>query len=73
MDKDTLLKGESTTLEFKEALSDNPNITLKELAFLTGLSVDGVRWNLSKLKEENKIERIGGNRSGYWLVKERGE
>ena len=40
---------------------------------MTGLSIDGVRWNLSKLKEENKIERIGGNRSGHWVVKERGE
>ena len=62
-----------TTTIILDALSDNPNITLKELASMTGLSVDGVRWNLSKLKEENKIERIGGSRSGHWVVKDKGE
>mgnify|MGYP002626564406 CR=1 FL=1 len=41
---------------------------LKFQAAATGLSTDGVKWNLNKLKESGKIRRIGPDRGGRWEV-----
>lgn len=75
------LHSESTTVEetveetvketVKEILSlikVNPKITAKELQVKTGLSRRGIEWNLAKLKQKGKIERIGPTKSGYWKV-----
>ena len=50
-------------------LRKNPQISIKELAEMTGLSISGVKYHLAKLKNENKIERIEPDRGGYWQVK----
>jgi len=44
----------------------NQQITQKELITKTGLSRCGVEWNLKKLKDENKLKRIGPDKGGYW-------
>lgn len=46
----------------------NPSVTRTELAAATGLSTDGVKWNLDKLKKSGKIRRIGPDRGGHWEV-----
>jgi ATP-dependent DNA helicase RecG len=45
-----------------------PDVTLAELANATGLSVDGVRWNIRKLKDANLIRRVGPDIGGHWEV-----
>ena len=50
----------------------NPYITNKELAEVCGITEDGVYWNTKKLKKNNRIRRIGGDKGGYWEVIENG-
>lgn len=42
--------------------------SVDKLAELAGISPDGVKWQLGKLKRDGYIERIGSNRSGTWKV-----
>lgn len=52
-----------------EAIKDNPAIVYEELSKVTGFSRRGVEWNISKLKAEGKIKRIGPDKGGHWEVK----
>ena len=61
-------KGQTTTQKILQILSENPKSSRKELALKTGLSEDGIKWNLDKLKKENKIRRIGPDKGGHWEV-----
>lgn len=46
-----------------------PSTSRKELSERLGdITSDGVKYHLNVLKKENKIERIGGDRGGYWKV-----
>lgn len=49
-------------------IKKNPNITVKELSLKVGLSVRGVEWNISKLKEKGKLKRIGSTKKGQWKI-----
>ena len=46
----------------------NPYINNKKLAEVCGITEDGVYWNTKKLKKNNRIRRIGGDKGGYWEV-----
>lgn len=46
----------------------SPAITREALSKETGLSIRGVEWNLSLLKKEGKIRRIGPDKGGHWEV-----
>jgi predicted HTH transcriptional regulator len=59
---------EKTVEEILSQLKKNPKITLRELQNNTGLSRRGIEWNISKLKQEGRIERIGPDKGGYWKV-----
>jgi len=50
-------------------IEKNKNITTKELAEYTGISTKGVEYHLRKLKEDDMLERIGGDKGGYWKIK----
>ena len=45
-----------------------PDVTIRELAEATGLSVDGVNWNIRKLKSAGRLRRIGPDKGGRWEV-----
>ena len=60
---ETLPKGLQRVLD---AIKAKPTATLAELAKMTGLSKDGVKWNVRKLKVLNKIRRIGYTKGGRW-------
>ncbi len=45
-----------------------PDVTVRELAEATGLSVDGVNWNIRKLKSSGRLLRIGPDKGGHWQV-----
>ena len=51
-----------------DTLVDDPAASVYKLAELAGISPDGVKWQLGKLKRDGYIERIGSNRSGSWKV-----
>ena len=50
-------------------LRNNPNTTMKELSKLLGISEIAVNNNISFLKKNGFLERVGSNKSGFWQVK----
>ena len=59
---------EKTTEKIIRLMRDNPQITNKELADACGITEDGVYWNTKKLKKNNAIRRVGGDKGGHWEV-----
>ena len=49
-------------------LAEHPNYTIADLVSATGLSADGVKWNLRKLKDAQRLRRIGPDKGGRWEV-----
>lgn len=45
-----------------------PRITRKELSHLLEVSITAIEANLSQLKKENIINRIGARKNGYWQI-----
>jgi ATP-dependent DNA helicase RecG len=59
---------QETTQEIIRIIKEKPSITRKELAKKIGLSEDGIKYNLNKLKKENKIKHVGSTKKGFWKV-----
>ena len=59
---------EKTTEKILRLMRENPHITNKELAEACGITEDGVYWNTKKLKENNIIRRVGGDKGGHWEI-----
>ena len=63
---------EKTTLKTSEkillAIRENPNILREELAEMLNLTIDGVNWQIRKLKNHGLLRRVGSDKSGYWEV-----
>ena len=51
-------------------MRDNPNITTSELHQILGISETAVEKNLTFLKENGYVERVGSKKNGYWKVLE---
>lgn len=49
-------------------MRDNPNITTAELHNILGVSETAVENNISFLRENEYIERVGSKKAGYWKV-----
>ena len=47
------------------SIVENPGITTKELAEITGLTVKGIEWNIKKLKDEKILKRVGPDKGGH--------
>ena len=64
----TTEKNDSTTEKILDFIKKKPNINATEMAKELGLSVDGIDFNIRKLKQQNKIRRVGGRKSGRWEI-----
>jgi len=51
-------------------MRNNPNITKAELSRILGISTTAIDNNISFLKKNGYIERVGSNKTGYWKVNE---
>lgn len=49
-------------------MRNNPNITKAELSRILGISTTAIDNNISFLKKNGYIERVGSNKTGYWKV-----
>ena len=49
-------------------MEDNPNISMTNIAEAVGITVSAVEKQIVKLKNINKLERIGPDKGGYWKV-----
>ena len=54
-----------------ELVKANKNITTSEISKKLGLSTSGIEKQISKLKEEGVLKRIGPDKGGYWEVCEK--
>ncbi len=62
-------ESEKTTQEMiLRLIKTNPAITRKGLAEKTGLTPDGVKYHLNKLRERGVIRHVGATKKGYWEV-----
>ena len=52
-----------------EMITENANITIPEIATVLEVTERTVERAINKLKTENKIERIGAKKGGYWEIK----
>jgi len=72
--KNNLVNVEKTREKTREkiisAIRKNTYITIQGLKEITGLTDKGVEWNLSKLKKEGKLKRIGPDKGGHWEIGE---
>lgn len=50
-------------------IKENPNITKEQLSLKLGITIDGVSYNIKKLRKEGKLERKGSTKSGTWIIK----
>lgn len=55
-------------LSILRLLADNPRLTRIELAEKVGLTENGVKKIISNMKAAGWIERMGSNKTGYWIV-----
>ena len=62
---------EKTTEKIIRILKERPYTTAGQLAEELGLTVDGVDYNIRKLKKQGRIVRIGGDKGGHWEINEK--
>lgn len=67
--KTTKKATKKTTEKIIEIIKENPNISVKEMAEVVGLTTDGVQYHIRNLKAHGVIERVGPDKGGYWQVK----
>ncbi len=60
--------GQKRWSEILELIKLNPKITRSELVEKLGINPSAVQKHISKLKNENRIVRIGGDKGGHWKV-----
>ena len=58
-----------STQKILKLMSKNPSITIPEMMAQLNISIRAIKKHIENLKNEDKIERIGDNRNGYWQVK----
>ena len=61
-----------TTQKIIELIRNYPEITTEELAVKCGVTKDGIKWQLKKLKSQDIIRRVGPDKGGHWeIIKEK--
>ena len=55
-----------TTVKILELIKKDNKITRQALADIIGITIDGVDYNLKKLKQNGKLKRIGPDKGGHW-------
>jgi predicted HTH transcriptional regulator len=58
----------STRQRILDEMRNNPNITQPQLMTLIGIGKTAIQSNVSFLRKNGYIERIGSNKNGYWKV-----
>jgi ATP-dependent DNA helicase RecG len=59
---------ETTQEKILALLKAQPSITRKELASKVGLSPDGIKYHLEKMKSAEIIRHVGSTKAGHWEV-----
>jgi len=67
-DNDTGDDTDTRLIKMLELINENINISANEIAKKLHLSLSTIKRDLKKLKTQNKLRRIGKEKSGYWQV-----
>jgi ATP-dependent DNA helicase RecG len=51
-----------------ELIAQKPSLTVKEMAQILSLTERTIYRQIDILKKENRLERIGPDKTGYWKV-----
>lgn len=65
---DKILKLNSTRQQIINEMRNNPNITHPQLMKVIGIGKTAIQNNISFLRKNGYIERVGSNKNGYWKV-----
>ncbi|OQY58367.1 MAG: hypothetical protein B6245_12225 [Desulfobacteraceae bacterium 4572_88] len=57
-----------TTRKIAAVIRDEPHTTRKEIARQLGISEEGVKYHLKKLRKDGMLQRVGPGRGGYWEI-----
>lgn len=57
-----------TKYKILDLLKQNNSLTYDDLMGLLNVSRKTIMRNISDLKEQNKIKRIGSDKTGYWEI-----
>ncbi len=61
----------TTRKRILDCLRAEPELTRRELAERIGVTPDGIKYHLRKLKADSTIRRVGSDRAGRWIVADR--
>ena len=59
---------QKTTQKIIEALTKKSDITQKELAELIGITEDGIKYHITRLRKKGILKRIGPDKGGHWEI-----
>lgn len=59
---------QKTTQKLLDLISEDASFTRQQLAKALGLTTDGVKYQLRKLREEGRLRRDGPDKGGHWEV-----
>ena len=59
---------QKTTQKIIEAITKKSDITQKELAAVIGITEDGVKYHIARLRKKSLLKRIGPDKGGYWEI-----
>ncbi|PIV92300.1 MAG: hypothetical protein COW45_00250, partial [Gallionellales bacterium CG17_big_fil_post_rev_8_21_14_2_50_54_146] len=59
---------ETTQEKILALLKAHPSITRKELSGKVGISPDGIKYHLEKMKSAGLIRHVGPTKAGHWEV-----
>jgi len=64
--KTTQKPTQKTTQKIMDAIRQNPEVTRDELATITGITSDGVKYHLQRMQKDGVIRRVGPDKGGHW-------
>jgi len=59
---------QKTTQKILELIAATPNISRTQLAIEIGITADGIKYHLDKLRNDGMIKRVGPDKGGYWEI-----
>lgn len=65
---DKNIKLNPTRQRIMEEIRNNPNITQPQLMSVVGIGRTAIQNNITFLRDNGYIERVGSNKNGYWKV-----
>lgn len=67
---DKVLHLNRTQKSILDEIRNNPNITHTKLCEYIGIGRTAIQNNITFLRKNGYVERIGSNKNGYWKIKD---